>query len=523
MKVKVRFVLAGLVGFLFLIPASAQDQQRRSPIYQVTVIERTVKAVNYMYRSGPTPIDLRGTVLLPAAKGDANVESKTGRTEIDAHFAGMDSPQKFGTGYLTYVLWAISPDGHAKNLGEVIANGSDKGKLHVSTDLQAFGLIVTAEPYSAVRRPSDVVVMENVIRPDTTGKVIPIEAKYELLPRGEYTYTVPAGGRDATPGGPKVSTAQYEALLELYEAQNAVQIAQSLGADRYAPDVMGKANDLLRNAQQLNASHGDRTATVMAAREAAERAEDARMIALDRQHAEQVAQAQQQTNQERQLRLDAEARAQTARAEAQANQQMLDRERAARERAEADAANAASQAAAAQAAAAARVEAPPPAIHRDIVSPSQDAQKSALRTSLVQQMNSALPTLDTPRGLVVSVADSDFRGSALGRETEMSLARIATILRATPGLRVEVDGNSGDNSPADERLSTDRAMAVRDALIRGGFATEITARGLGAARPLVANTSPRGREENRRVEITISGDAIGTMPGWDRGYSVVRK
>ena len=174
--------ITGIVAFAIAITGSVWCQTQDGPgqnvpLYRVTVIERTVKAVNYQYRSGPTQIDFRGTVLLPEAKGDATVESKAGRTEIDARFERVLAPARYGREYLTYVLWAITPEGHAKNLGEVLAGSSDKAKLHVTTDLQAFGLIVTAEPYAAVRQPSDVVVMENQIRPDTVGKIEPIHAK----------------------------------------------------------------------------------------------------------------------------------------------------------------------------------------------------------------------------------------------------------------------------------------------------------------------------------------------------------
>ena len=58
----------------------------------------------------------------------------------------------------------------------------------MTTELQVFGLVVTAEPYFAVSRPSDVVVMENVVRPDTVGKIEVIDAKYELLQRGQYQH-----------------------------------------------------------------------------------------------------------------------------------------------------------------------------------------------------------------------------------------------------------------------------------------------------------------------------------------------
>ena len=173
-------------------PQQQTDQKSGpAPIYRVTVVERTVKAVNYQYRSDPTLIDFRGTVLLPKAKGEAIVQSKQGRTEIEAKFDSLLEPSRFGREYLTYVLWALTPDGRPHNLGEVIAGTSDKSKLGVTTDMQAFAMIVTAEPHSAVRQPSDVVVLENQVRPDTVGKIEQVEAKYELMPRGLYSWEAP--------------------------------------------------------------------------------------------------------------------------------------------------------------------------------------------------------------------------------------------------------------------------------------------------------------------------------------------
>lgn len=224
------------------------------PLYRITVVERTLKAVNYQYRNGPTAIDFRGTVLLPDSKGDATVESKSGRTEIDAHFGHLPAPSRFGNEYLTYVLWAITPEGHPKNLGEIVPGSSDKANTKVTTDLQSFGMIVTAEPYAAVRQPSDVVVMENEIRPDTIGSIKPIEVRYELMPRHAYTYDKSLSRVAAGNETPMVSMSEYETLLELYQAQNAVQIAQASGAAEYAGDVLGKAESQLQNAQQLHAS-----------------------------------------------------------------------------------------------------------------------------------------------------------------------------------------------------------------------------------------------------------------------------
>jgi len=494
MKTRLAFVI--LAGSLC---AWAQDQPappRSVPIYRVTVVERTVKAVNYQYRNGPTPIDFRGTVLLPHAKGNATVESKKGRTDIDARFEHMEAPTRFGPEYLTYVLWAITPDGHPKNLGEVLAGSGDKAHLHVTTDLQAFGMIVTAEPYSAVRQPSDVVVLENEVRPDTVGHIEPVEAKYELMPRGHYTYNVPANMAEAALSGPEVSMDDYEKLVEVYQAQNAVQIAQAMGADRLAPDTFAKARQQLENARQLQRSKADRSAVVTAARQAAETAEDARTIAEKRKQQEDVAQAKAEASREQSLRLQAEAEARQARAQAQ-----VSAERAVPE----------TQPATVQ------TVAPPPSP----ASVTAPADRSETRAALLRDLSPAMPARDTPRGIVVTLNDGDFRGSALDPAAYERLSRMAAVLAAHPGLRVVVEGNTDNfgSEAREEELSYARAIAVRDALTRNGVgANAIYAKGLGSSRPVASNATAAGRIQNRRVEITIAGDPIGISPNWGASY-----
>jgi hypothetical protein len=248
------------------------------PMYRVTVIERNVQAINYQYRSGPTKIDLRGTVLLITAKGEATVESLKGRTEIDAKFDHLTAPSRFGPEYLTYVFWALSPEGAPHNLGEVVPNGSDRARLRVSTELQAFGLIVTAEPYAGVRQPSDVVVMQNEVRPDTAGQAQPIQIQYELMSRGHYTWQVPQHPEGTPDSTRMVSMKEYEALSALYQAQNAVAIVGAAGAAQYAPDTFARAQQLLAEAQRLETGKGDRKLVVQNARAAVQTAEDARVI-----------------------------------------------------------------------------------------------------------------------------------------------------------------------------------------------------------------------------------------------------
>lgn len=510
-----------ILGLLLTSPAWTQNAPANSgsvPIYSVTVVERTVKAVDYQYRNGPTPVDFRGTVLLPHAKGDALVESKAGRVEIDAKFDHLEAPTRYGPEYLTYVLWAVTPEGHAKNLGEVVASSSDHGHLRVTTDLQSFGMIVTAEPYSAVRQPSDVVVMENEIRPDTIGRTEPIMAKYELLPRGQYTYNVPADLRAAEGNGPRVSMSDYESLLEVYQAQNAVQIAQAQHADRYAPDTFEKAAQLWHDAQRLQATHAQRSEIVTVARKAAQTAEDARLITTQRRQAEEVAAARQQAAQEQALRVQAESQLQQTRAQAQAEVQQ-----ARAEAAEADRSAAIAQTVAAPAPQPAPQYAPPPPPPPPQQSPVMDASKTDLRVRLMRQLSGAMPTLDTPRGLVVTVTDSSFRGGGLNSSAMASVQQVALILASQPGLSIEVDGNTDDAvGPAQaENVSYERAAAVRDVLVRAGVpARQIFARGLGSSHPLTSNATPEGRQQNRRVEITVAGDPIGSMAHWDRTYTV---
>ena len=313
---KQRMIACVIPILIAACPAIGQDRDTKNggaPIYRITVVERTMKAINYAYRSGPTTIDFNGTVLLPKAKGEATVESRQGRTEIDGRFENLATPQGFGLEYMTYVLWAITPEGGARNLGEVVPNSSNKASLHVTTDLKAFGLIVTAEPYSAVRQPSDVVVAENRVREDTIGKIEEVNAKYELMPRGHYIWNMSSQLQSEVANAPKVSMRKYEALLELYQAQNAIAIARNAGADRYAGDTFAKAQALLTEAEQLNANKNvDSHRVVDSAREAAQTAEDARLIAERRLHDDLIARAASQVAAAEQARAEAKVEAERA-------------------------------------------------------------------------------------------------------------------------------------------------------------------------------------------------------------------
>jgi len=495
--------------------------QQTTPIYQVTVTERTVKAINYKYRSDPTMIDFRGTVLLPKGKGEAVVQSKQGRTDIDAHFHNLTDPQGFGLEYLTYVLWALTPDGRPHNIGEVVPGSSDKAKLHVTTDMQAFALIVTAEPYSAVRQPSNVVVLENAVRPDTEGKIEEVEAKVELLPRGLYSMNLPSKSPETN--APKVSMREYEAISELYQAQNALGAARNAGAERYAPDIFAKAQLLFDEAQRIEAGKKDHSRVVETAREAAQTAEDARVVAMRHQPDDLIGKAQAEAAQARKNAVRAEQEVLRARADAQAAQAQLDAERAARQQAEAEAAAARGRAAQAEAQAQAApavspIIPPPPA------RPQTDdaSRKTALRVKLLEQLNACVPSRDTTHGLVATIAGWKFSGALPTQRASDELAQIAAVLASYPALRISVEGHT--DSPDSTGLSQQQADAARVLLVRRGVPSNmITSRGLGNSAPITSSRTASGREENQRVEIVITSDAIGNIPFWSRPYTLTHQ
>lgn len=569
------------------VPASDQPVA----IFRITVVGRTTPAVNYRHRGGATKVDFRGTALLPRARGEAKVESKQGYIEIEVEFDELESATQFGPEYLTYVMWAITPEGRATNLGEILLNGTES-KLNVTTELQSFGLIVTAEPYFAVSQPSDVVVMENVIRADTRGKVEQVQARYELLKRGTYLM-------DADPSRLTRPRLDPSVPLELYEARNAVLLSRIAGADEYAAETYEKAQRLLAQAESYQTRDAGRRPVTMTAREAAQTAEDARLIALERRQAEYdarlkaaaaaresaaVARAESEAERRQRAEADREAEAR-ARAEAQRAAERAERERweadnarrvaeraaadteqrarlereqaaerTAREKAEADAARltadraraeaeqAAQQAAeraraeAQQAAGRARAEADLAAqrLAQEIAAAEAaraasaaeaerarraveeaEQEKAALRARLQQQLNLVLETRESARGLIVNMSDVlfDTNQHTLRQGARERLARVAGIVLAHPGLTLQVEGHT-DSVASDEYnqvLSDRRAASVRDYLVKQGIPDNtIAARGFGESTPVVSNDTAAGRQQNRRVELVVSGDAIGS-------------
>lgn len=552
-------LLAG--GVIFTAPAFSQTPrnptqtpvaitQDEVPVFRVTVVGRSLPAINYRPRRGDTRINFGGTALLPKAKGWASVTGEKGYIKIDAKFDNLEPPGRYGPEYLTYVLWAITPEGRATNLGE-IQYDDDDAEVEVTTELQAFGLVVTAEPYFAVTQPSDVVVIENLVREggfeSTQGRIEAIEAKYELLKRGSYLMNQDAARVKIRPPEPGVS-------LDLAEARNAVALARIARADHYAKETFGKAEKLLAEAELARERRRRGNAIMQPARQAVQTAEDARLIAIQRQEEESLAEqraaaaqrerealdraraeetrrreAEVATQAEELKRRQAELAAQAEEArrrqaelaaqseEARRRQAELDAQTAAaskaaaeKERADAEAARLAAETARQQAEAA-RLAAEQQA---RATAEAAEKEKAELRERLRVQLNEVLETRETARGLIVNISDVlfDFDSAMLRPGARERLARVAGILLSTPGLNINVEGHT-DSVGTDgynQRLSESRAASVRDYLVRQGISQgAVGTAGFGESQPVVSNATAAGRQQNRRVELVVSGEAIG--------------
>ena len=524
------FVFAGLLSGTAIAQTTAgqagtSTTQSDVPIFRVTVVGHVTPAINYRPRKGDTDVDFKGTPLMPFALGKANVSGKKGYIDIDAKFDKLGGPTQFGPEYLTYVLWAITPEGRATNLGEVQVVNDDEAKIHVTTELQAFGMIVTAEPYFAVSQPSDVVVVENAVREGTKGNIDVIQAKVELLKRGSYTMNQDVRQlklKPLEPGAP----------LDLAEARNAVMLARVAGADRHAPDTYQKATRLLTEAEDLRARKKNNDSVMMSARQAVQTAEDSRLIAIQKQE-EAFRNEQRDRAKEREAAaLDRAKLEEATRRLAEIDRLQAENARIAaeRDRAAADAARLAAETQAQQAKAmadklerdraaadAARLAAEQQAQQARAVAEQADRERAALRDQLRQQLNQVLETRESARGLIVNLSDVlfDTGSAALKPGTREKLARVSGILLSHPELKMQIEGHTDSVGEAEynQRLSENRADSVRNYLVSQGIsANAVGTAGFGEAKPVSSNDTPTGRQQNRRVELIVAGDSIGATP-----------
>lgn len=457
--------------------------QNRPSVPDSTTVRKSIKAVGYEVGGGATKVVFVGTPAAPRASGEAKVAAKKSGTDIQVKVKGMPQPTTLGAEFLTYILWIVTPEGSTTNLGEVSIDKSGAGKLEITTQFQTFAMGVTAEPYSAVSLPSEVVVLVNDTEKNTKGKIYP-ENSYKLMKRSEY----------AKLGNPLALTVDLKNVpLDMYEARNAVDIAKSKGAEKYAPEVFSKATSSLLMAEMALTSREDKSKILTNARQTIQFAEDARALSEERQAAE---------------RIQNEKDAAAARAKADVEERAATEARRQAELTRAKEAQIKAEAEARQASEKAKTEAAREEAER------ARATTAALRRQLLQQLNSVLQTTDSPRGLVVNMADVlfDFGKYNLKTDTQIKLAKLAGIIQAHPGLRLAIEGHT-DNIGGDEanmKLSQQRADCVLDFLVQQGLGRDgVTAVGLGKAEPVADNSTSEGRQQNRRVEIIISGEVIG--------------
>jgi outer membrane protein OmpA-like peptidoglycan-associated protein len=465
----------------FALSADDAHAQTNQELPQSATITKSVTAIGYEVGGGGTKVDLNGTELMSQATGWAKVEikSKAGRTNMEVEVKGLKPPSTLGSEFLTYVLWVVTPEGRTGNTGEILINKNGDGKLSATTPAQTFSLLVTAEPYFAIRLPSEMVVLQSQRRKDTKGKVFPVN-EYKLLKRAQYEKM----------GNPLALTLDPNVPLEMYEARNAVEIAKSRGADKYAPEIFSKAEGSLQMAEKSLASKADKNATISTARQTAQFSEDARILAVQRQEEERIANERDEAAAKAKAEAEAKAAAEAAEAQRKSDAEADEAKR------KADAEIAAKE----QAVQAAQRE------------------KQQLRARLLEQFNRVLPTSDTPRGLIVNMGDVlfDTGKSDLRSDAREALAKLTGIVLNYPSLKLNIEGHTDSTGGAElnQTLSEERANSVRDYLIGQGLdARSLSALGFGMNNPVADNSTGEGRQKNRRVEIIVSGEVIGEKVG----------
>jgi outer membrane protein OmpA-like peptidoglycan-associated protein len=474
-----------MVGFAGIALGQTQHEEPAA-----NVIHKSIISIGYPVGDS-TKVIFTGTALAPQASGAARVEAKPGSTKIRVDVKGLPQPMILGPEFLTYVLWSVTPDGNVSNLGEIWIDKEGDGYRDTQAPVQTFAMAITAEPYFAVRLPSEEVVLVNDATKGTKGKIFP-ENSYKLMARSQY----------AKEGNPLALTLDTKNTpFAVYQARNAVEIAKARGAEQYAPDIYKKAVASLQMTENLLARKADKDQIVTSARQTMQFAEDARSLSAQNREAERI-QAQQ----------DAAAAAAAAKAKSEADAQAAAESKRQAELTAAREAQMKSEADAATAEARAKEDVAKAEAQR------VRAAADAARAQLLAQLNSVLETKDTPRGLVVSMADVLFETGkySLSTDAQLKLAKLAGIIQAHPGLNLAIEGytDATGGNEMNLKLSQQRAEAVREFLVAQGLpANVITATGFGEANPIADNATPAGRKANRRVEIILSGEVIGAKLG----------
>jgi outer membrane protein OmpA-like peptidoglycan-associated protein len=515
-----RVPAAVLFVFALCVGTAAQADIRRETVAVSYPLEQTVS------------LKFRGTTRLPRLTGAAKVR-RTGRrnTRVEMSIDNLPRAYELGSVYTTFVLWAVSPEGRADNLGELKRSGSQfiDTKIDVTTPLETFALIVTAEPHYLVRSPSRMVVLENLPPRD------PGDAQVSTVPV-QYIGNTSDYFRD--PRVPDLADREYiRTPTSLLGARQAVQLARYAGAERDASAELGEAQTMLaqaENAWRLNQSEAEVDTLARRALSLGVKAEEtAELRAAARKRRDEKAASDRAVNEAEEtaaeasrtiqglrdsLRKEESARESAEREAAGANQMLRElrqenarlRDELANVRAEGDAARLKlARMEGEQAAAQARSEA---------------ERRAAQQLETISSLKSSLARFGTVRqtagGLVLVLSDALWVGPRAAELSTKAVAStvepLAALLANNPDLRVRIEAYTDARGDASDlqRLTQDRAEALAGRLVSSGVdGARIQANGMGTSNPVTPNTTPAGRQRNRRVEITLTpaaGDTAAT-------------
>ncbi len=495
-------------------------------IFQITTkaqvdIPRQTLAITYP-RGETVKVSFRGTTRFPRMSGEATIK-RTARnvTEIDLSVSKMPRPFELGAGYTTYVLWAISPDGTINNLGEIKRRGTFEfdSKIRVTTPLQTFALIVTAEPHFLVRRPSRAVMLENVAAVALSGKVLQTTQSINYFGNTSDYFS------DAR--APEIAESDYaKTPSTILQARQAIVLAKYAGAASYAQEELQEAEELLKKAEDAwKAGRSDQEVEVNA-RQAVGAAVKAEDMALARREARKIRDEKIRTESEiRQI----EEKYQDAQSEIRFLKEELAREKKFRELSERDVENLNRQIKILQdentrlrdeisnlrkeaeetKTKLAKIEGEKEALERQRQREEKLARLKENMPAFMQSLKPFGQVRQTERGIILTLPENYFeniRSVRLTKQAEIKLINLATVLANNPDYRIVIESHTDDKGSPGELLNLTQARAglIAQKFIEGGVdAGRIEAKGFGASIPVVPNNNNINRAKNQRIEIVL--------------------
>ncbi|MCA1634735.1 MAG: OmpA family protein [Acidobacteria bacterium] len=506
-----RIMMALLAALFVAAPfVTAQSDLRRETVAVTYPLDQSVG------------LKFRGTTRLPRLRGEAKVK-RTGRRNTRVEMSINDLPRAYELGsiYTTFVLWAISPEGRADNLGEFKRGGSMffDTKIDVTTPLQTFALIVTAEPHFLVRSPSRMVVLEN-LPPREPGA-----AAVQSVP---VQYLGNASDYFNDSRVPDLADRDYTRTpVSLLGARQAVSLARYAGAERDAANELSEAKAALEqaeNAWRLNQAEPEVDSLARRAISLSVRAEEVSEVSgaarkrrdeikrrdeAVRDAEDTTAEANKQIQDLREaLRKEEHARELAERDAVSANQQLRElRSELARLRQELQTVRTEGEQAKVTLA---RIEGERSAEQSRVAS-EQQALKQREALSAMRLTLARFGTVrETARGLVLVLPDSLWTGARAVELTPKAEATtvdpLAALIANNPGFQIVIEAYTDSRGAEIElqKLTQDRAEALAGRLVSAGVdGARIQASGMGVTNPVAANTTPAGRQKNRRIEITL--------------------